>query len=283
MKIFTKSFKTTFWISIIRAVSIAFFWFNYNLDVKDVSNPRQAYGGWVTDMVDMLFPEAEAKLNTMISDLEAKNGAEIAVVTVPNTRSSSTPKEFATELFNYWGIGKEGQDNGVLFLVSKSERQVEIETGYGIVPILPNAKVQEIIEREIIPQFKREDFEGGILAGTESLIFKLGGDLSFTSIVSRIKLKINAVFHVIRITLVCLILLAFVLVWLIFMVGMFGLLIVTISLGIKNYLNNNKNKKLSTVGSDSSVNTNISYSSYSSDGGSFGGGCSDGDGGGGSW
>ena len=77
--------------------------------------------------------------------------------------------------------------------------------------------------------------------------------------------------------------LAFVLVWLIFMVGMFGLLIVTIPLGIKNYLNNNKNKKLTTVGSDSSVDTNISYSSYSSDGGSFGGVCSGGDGGGGSW
>ncbi len=85
--------------------------------VQQVPNPRQVNGGWVTDMAGVLSPSTEAELNQIISQLEAKNGSEIAVVTVPDTAPSATPKLFATSLFNYWGIGKAGEENGVLFFV----------------------------------------------------------------------------------------------------------------------------------------------------------------------
>jgi uncharacterized protein len=106
----------------------------------------------------------------MISDLEAKNGSEIAVVTVPDTKPSATPKAFATELFNSWGIGKKGKNNGVLLLISSGERRVQIETGSGIQSILPDAKAVGIIETEITPSFKQQDFDGGTLAGTKALV-----------------------------------------------------------------------------------------------------------------
>jgi uncharacterized protein len=106
----------------------------------------------------------------MISDLEAKNGSEIAVVTVPDTKPSVTPKAFATELFNFWGIGKKGKNNGVLLLISSGERRVQIETGSGIQSILPDAKAVGIIETEITPRFKQQDFDGGTLAGTKALV-----------------------------------------------------------------------------------------------------------------
>ncbi len=147
---------------------------SYALTVNEVPNPRQQNGGWVTDMVDMLSPQAENQLNQMISELEKENGTEIAVVTVSTTKPSSTPKAFTTKLFNTWGIGKEGKDNGILFLVSKGDRRTEIETGTGITKILPNAKVSGIIKQQVTPKFKRGKFEAGILAGTKSLIRELG-------------------------------------------------------------------------------------------------------------
>ncbi len=85
------------------------------LTVREVPNPRQVYSGWVTDTADILTDSTEAQLNQMIEQLEAKNGTELAVVTVPLTAPAASPKEFTTELFNYWGIGKQEQDNGVLF------------------------------------------------------------------------------------------------------------------------------------------------------------------------
>ncbi|NES02042.1 MAG: TPM domain-containing protein [Okeania sp. SIO2F4] len=158
---------------------------SFALTVQQVSNPRQHYHGWVTDMAEILSQSTETQLNQMISDLEAKNGSEIAVVTVPETQPAATPKEFATKLFNYWGIGKKGQDNGVLFLVSVGDRRVEIETGKGIQETLPNAKVSNIIDSKIIPEFKSGNFENGVVAGTKELVTSLKTEkyqLSKTSI-----------------------------------------------------------------------------------------------------
>jgi uncharacterized protein len=138
------------------------------LEVQDVSNPQE-HGGWVTDMADILSDETEAQLNQIITELEATNGSEMAVVTVPETAPSASPKAFATELFNHWGIGKAEQDNGVLFLISVDDRRVEIETGYGIEAILPDAQVGQIIDTQITPRFQQGDFDGGTLAGTQAI------------------------------------------------------------------------------------------------------------------
>ncbi|MEP1057962.1 MULTISPECIES: TPM domain-containing protein [Cyanophyceae] len=136
-------------------------------------NPKRIYGGWVTDMADMLTPETEAKLNRQISALEAKNSSEIAVVTVPDVSPSVNPKAFATELFNAWGIGKKKQDNGVLFLVSKGDRRTEIITGRGLTTLLPDSQISAILQQDVTPKFKRRQFDAGVLAGTKTLIVQV--------------------------------------------------------------------------------------------------------------
>jgi uncharacterized protein len=143
---------------------------SHALTVEEVPNPKRTDGGWVTDMADILSDRTENQMNQLISQLESHNGTEIAVVTVPKTKPSPSPKEFATELFNYWGIGKADRDNGVLFLISVGDRRAEIETGYGIESVLPDAKVGNIIDTQIIPQFKQKHFDRGTLEGTKELI-----------------------------------------------------------------------------------------------------------------
>jgi uncharacterized protein len=138
--------------------------------VQEVPNPRQLYGGWVSDGANLLSDSTKAQLNAMISELERQNGSEIAVVTVTETAPAPSPKAFTTELFNYWGIGKKDRDNGVLFLISKGDRRVEIETGDGLEAILPDAEVKRIIDTQIIPQFKQGNFEAGAIAGTTALV-----------------------------------------------------------------------------------------------------------------
>ncbi|NET89883.1 MAG: TPM domain-containing protein [Kamptonema sp. SIO1D9] len=151
---------------------------SWAITIQDIPNPRQTYGGWVTDMADLLTPKAETQLNQMISDLELRNGREIAVVTVPETTPYPTPKALTTDLFNTWGIGKRDVDNGILFLVSSGDKRIEIETGYGIEAILPDAVVAEIIDKQILPEFKHNDFDAGIIAGTKAIVTKLGGSLN---------------------------------------------------------------------------------------------------------
>jgi uncharacterized protein len=126
--------KRTFWAVCLCLTLILFPLPSYALTVQDVPNPRREYGGWVTDMAEILSPDTEAKLNQIIFQLERQNGDELAVVTVPETTPAPNPKAFTTELFNYWDIGKQEENNGVLFLVSKSDRHVEIRTGYALSP-----------------------------------------------------------------------------------------------------------------------------------------------------
>ena len=96
--------------------------------IERVPNPRATDGGWVTDMAGVLSPEHKARLNRLIDQLERDTGAEVAVVILRRTQGA-TPKEYATELFNRWGVGKREADNGVLMLVALGDRRVEIETG----------------------------------------------------------------------------------------------------------------------------------------------------------
>ena len=173
MKFLPVPFKQSFCAGLASLVVIGVPSVSLGVTVEQVPNPRQANGGWVTDMADILSPNAEAELNQTISNLEAKNGSEIAVVTVPETAPSATPKQFATTLFNRWGIGKAEKNNGVLVLISQSDRRVEIETGYGLQTILPNTKVSNIIQQEIAPKFKQGDYDGGTIAGTKSLVLAL--------------------------------------------------------------------------------------------------------------
>jgi uncharacterized protein len=162
--------KQIIWIGLLCFSAIAFPVTSQAITVQEVPNPRQVNNTWVTDKANILSDSTETQLNQMISDLEAKNGSEIAVVTVPDTKPSATPKAFATELFNFWKIGKKGKNNGVLLLISSGERRVQIETGSGIQSILPDAKAVGIIETEITPRFKQQDFDGGTLAGTKALV-----------------------------------------------------------------------------------------------------------------
>ncbi|PZD73713.1 hypothetical protein C1752_01716 [Acaryochloris thomasi RCC1774] len=154
------------------------------IQISDVVNPRQANGGWVSDQANLLSDNAEAQLNALLTQLEENNGAEVAVVTVPDVAPSASPKAFTTELFNTWGIGKEGQDNGVLVMVSKGDRRVEIETGYGMEAILPDAKVGAIIRTEMIPEFKREAYETGIVNGTLAVVLGIAPDLKLPDSIS---------------------------------------------------------------------------------------------------
>jgi uncharacterized protein len=102
----------------------------YAVTVQELPNPRQKTGSWVLDQERIIAPETENQINNLIGDLESKTTTEIAVVTVNSSEPYSSLKEMATELYNYWGIGKKGNDNGVLFLISVQERRMEIEKSY---------------------------------------------------------------------------------------------------------------------------------------------------------
>ena len=82
--------------------------------VKTVPNTRlEGNDIHVSDPDGFLSDSAEMNINTALCAIRDK--ADVFVVTLA-TIGEAEPRHFATELFNYWGIGDAATDNGVLLL-----------------------------------------------------------------------------------------------------------------------------------------------------------------------
>jgi uncharacterized protein len=134
--------------------------------------PRKAVGeegtfpnpvGFVNDFAGIIPERERDEIESLCADLERRTTVEIAVVTLKSTGSIPI-EDYANELFNRWGIGKKGKDNGVLILVAVDDRKVRIEVGYGLEPILTDARAGDIIRRVLAPEFRRGDFGKGLLS-----------------------------------------------------------------------------------------------------------------------
>lgn len=131
--------------------------------------------GWVNDFAQVISPNYESKLNELISEIEQKTSAEIAVVTV-NSISPFGENEYARKLFDNWRPGKKGKDNGVLVLLAVKERRWRIETGYGIEGLLPDGLCGEIGRNYMVPYFKSGDYGKGLYYGVGKIARVIAGD-----------------------------------------------------------------------------------------------------------
>jgi uncharacterized protein len=128
-----------------------------------------ALTGRVVDQAGLLGSEEENRLAAASAELERRTSDQLVIVTVPSLNGRPIG-EFARALGNHWGIGRKDKDNGVLLVVAPNERRVRIATGYGLEPILTNARSGEIIQRDLLPAFRESRWSEGISAGAEAII-----------------------------------------------------------------------------------------------------------------
>lgn len=121
--------------------------------------------GFVSDYAKVLTPAEVTMLNSQSSQLKQLTGAEVATLIVPEMGDDWTIEHYATEVFEKWGIGEAGKDNGVLFLIALNDRKIRIEVGYGLEGILPDGKTGRILDTYVLPKFKTGDVALGIQAG----------------------------------------------------------------------------------------------------------------------
>jgi uncharacterized protein len=136
--------------------------------VDNVPNPKDTDGGWVSDPNNYLKPEEVLELNRLITEIENTSTAQIAVVILPSI-GTEVPKDFATTLFNKWGIGQAQKDNGLLILTVIDQRRTEFETGYGMEAILTDALSYRIASQELVPYFKNGEYGLGLIAGVKRI------------------------------------------------------------------------------------------------------------------
>lgn len=131
----------------------------------------------VNDFVGLLTSEQRQHLESKLVAYDDSTSVQIALVIV-NTLQDYEPYEYATKLGRAWGVGNKKTNNGVVLLVSTEpgKRKVFIAPGYGLEGALPDATCKMIVEREIIPQFKQENYFRGLDEACDAIIKAARGE-----------------------------------------------------------------------------------------------------------
>ncbi len=127
----------------------------------------------VNDFLDILTPAQEEALEKKLVAYDDSTSNQVAVVTIGDIGDYDVV-EFAAELGRKWGVGGKDYNNGVVLLIlidkQRNKRKVAIATGYGLEGALPDYTTKEIIETEILPNFKASDIYRGLDEGTDAII-----------------------------------------------------------------------------------------------------------------
>lgn len=137
--------------------------------VKSVPHPKKTdANNWVCNPDGILSWEAERTLNSLLQQLEDSLSIEVAVVALQSI-ADNHPQEFALSLFNYWGVGKASDHNGLLILLTRDIRDITFRTGYGLEGVLPDAICKRIQLQTMVPYLRQNDWDNGMIEGVKAL------------------------------------------------------------------------------------------------------------------
>ena len=136
------------------------------------------YYFYVNDYANILSPETEQFIMNNSIKLNDATKAQIVVVTVPSLDGQDI-ESYATELFRDFGIGDKDLNNGLLILVALEERLCRIEVGYGLEGVLPDGKTGRYQDVYMIPYFKEDNFDEGIVNGYKAFFATIAKEYNY--------------------------------------------------------------------------------------------------------
>ena len=172
-----QSFKTILSILILFSFSL--------LRAGDDNIPNQLLPPrLVNDFAGILSAADASTLETKLTNFSRQTSNQIAIVIV-NDLDNSEISEYSFKLGRKWGIGQEKLRNGILLVIkpktATSRGQAFIATGKGLEGAIPDATCHEIVNNELIPHFKLNDYYGGLNAATDVLMSLAKGEYDYNT------------------------------------------------------------------------------------------------------
>ncbi len=127
-------------------------------EIKVQYKPHQM---WVTDLDSVFTDSQEKKLNQIITNYEQQTTCEIAILTTSDYEGFGDIGNYAIILGEKWGVGKKDVDNGLMIIISKTNNENFVASGYGLEGYLPDARLHQLSDTFLVSYFdKGEYFEG---------------------------------------------------------------------------------------------------------------------------
>ena len=123
--------------------------------------------GYVSDFAQVVDPASRQAAEQYCYKLEQATGVQMALVTI-DSLDGQPIEDFANDLFQKWGVGHKGQNDGLMLLLAIKDRKSRVEVGYGLEPILPDGFVGDVIV-DMRPLLQQGQYGAAILQGAESM------------------------------------------------------------------------------------------------------------------
>jgi uncharacterized protein len=158
------------WISVI----LFAFLFSFNLNAQDDlpkrPQPPKLYNNLSKEFPNFISEQEARELEMELAVFADSTSNQIAVLIVDELNGYE-PWDYASKIIDSWGIGQAKEDNGVLILIkptgSKNERKVYIGTGRGLEGAIPDITCKDIVDNEILPAFRKEEYYRGLSAAVK--------------------------------------------------------------------------------------------------------------------
>jgi len=123
----------------------------------------------VHDLAGVITPADAATMERLHRELFARTGVAIVVITVKDLEGEPI-SDFAVRVGTEWGVGKKGEDRGIVVAMSTQDRRIFIATGYGVEGYLPDGRTGAILDRITIPLLRRGETSTALLKTSEALV-----------------------------------------------------------------------------------------------------------------
>ncbi|MDB5826522.1 MAG: hypothetical protein JWQ73_742 [Variovorax sp.] len=137
--------------------------------------PVPALEGRVIDQTGTLDAAARQSLDAKLAAFEQKKGSQIVVLMVPTTQPEDIAS-YANRVASTWKIGRKEVGDGVLVIVAKDDRKMRIEVARTLEGAVPDLTAARIVDEQMKPRFRDNDFAGGIGAAVDQLVAVIGGE-----------------------------------------------------------------------------------------------------------
>lgn len=124
--------------------------------------------GFLNDFGGILAEDERVEIESWLSDFERETGNEIVVVIFESLEGENL-EQLSIDLAEEWKVGKEGLDNGVIFLVVAGDREMRIEVGRGLEGAITDVQSKWLLDQVATPAFRDWDFKEGIFGVVEKL------------------------------------------------------------------------------------------------------------------
>jgi uncharacterized protein len=123
----------------------------------------------VNDFAHVMTGDQVSRLEEKLVAYDDSTSIQIAVVTVPTT-GDYVIEDYALKILRDWKIGNKKTNNGILILAAIQDHKVYIATGYGMEGVVPDITAKQIVEDEIVPNFRQQNYFRGFDLAADAII-----------------------------------------------------------------------------------------------------------------